>query len=623
MKIIVGNKIIARTVRLAFFILPIVYVAEILGTTIHEVLGHGLSAVLLGGQFSGFAIKWDTMGWALADIPAGATVTYDILFSASGIIATTVCGMILWGLVFLFRRRPDIQLALLVGAFVLLIDGLDYVVWNAYYPSPPMGDVGKIILFYQVMEFPGFTVIRWVFLITGALLFACALFYFCTSIFVRVEALILNGGQYTGKSRILALLLFLALPGAYEYLSFDWNQIAPGIGRVPNVAGAMSIITVAAVLFWYRPRLKIGNSIPPITWHHMAVSGTCLLITIMSLAFWLNEGVGWEVHKEPRIIGPLAINGSGDLLVCGVDKDGVRKYYIIPLTHDDFDPFPLEFPGSDKCWGVAWRPSVEHDELLFITAEEKKQIKRFRISGSNISEISSYPVDPNLLVIHPVWNPGGSIIAFRISELLGGEYHGPYLGFSNDNGKTIHISDIQATINQVWVDDHRLYTALGGYSEDDNMVLSEIQLDAENMSCETKEVLRKEVIYLARQSTDGSVVYASGSKIFRDNTLLCQLPEDIGGLVRDDGFIACLSYEGQRIYLLNDKGEVINTIQRERRSILGMSAEHECLYLWARDRSQIYRYNFVEKSESTIFEVAGKSDEVLFVTPNVEDSASE
>jgi hypothetical protein len=599
------NNTIVRTIRLAFFILPIVYVSEILGTTIHEVLGHGLSAVLLGCQFSGFAIKWDTMGWALADIPIGAPVTHHILFSASGIIATTVCGVILWGLVFLFRRRPDIQLALLVGAFVLLIDGLDYVVWNAYYPSPPTGDVSKIILFYQVMEFPGFTVIRWVFLITGALLFAGTAFYFCMSIFVRIEALILSGGQFTGKLRILVLFLFLALPGTYEFLSFDWNQIAPGIGRVPNVADALSIIVIACLLFWYRPRLKIGNSVPPITWRHIAISGTCLLITIMSLALWLNEGVRWQVsekHRAPRIIGLPAINSSGDLLVCGIEKDGVRRRYIITLTDGDVEPIVLEFPGSDKCLGVAWRPSVKDHELLFITGGQEQQIKRFRISGNDISEISSYSVDPNLLVFHPVWNSGGSILALELSQFIDDTSHGSYLGFSKDNGKTIHISDIPATINRLWVDDYRLCAI---YSEDGNKVLSEVRLDAENMTCEIKDVLRAEDIYLARGSSDGSIVYASGSKIFRNNTLLCQLPEDITGLLTDDGFVVCYSYDGQRIYVLNDRGEIIDTLQiPERPSLWGMSAAHECLYLMTRDCSRIYRYNFVDKSESTIFEVA-------------------
>ena len=609
MKIIDGNKIITRSIRLAFFILPIVYISEILGTTIHEVFGHGLSAVLLGGQFSGFTVKWDAMGWALTDLPAGGTpAVYQILFWASGIIATTICGMILWGLVFLFRRRPDIQLPLLIGAFIFLLDGLDYVVWNSYHPVP-QGDIGVIILFSRALEFPGSAVLRWILLVAGVLLFAGVMFYFCTSIFVRIETLVLNGGQFAGKSRILALFLFLALPGSYEYLSFDWNQIAPGIGCVPNVAGAMSIIVVAAVLFWYRPRLKNVNIFPLITWHHIVVSGTCLLVTVAALALWLNEGVRWEVsetHKKPGIGGPVAISDSGDLLVCGIEKDGIRQRYVIPLTHDDFEPIVLEFPGSDKSLGAAWRPSVEHDELLFIIAAEEMQIKRFRISGSNISEISSYPVDPNLLVGNPVWNPSGSILALRVNQLMNETYEGSFLGFSKDNGKTIHISQVPATNNRLWVDDYRLYITIGGYGEDDKMVLSEIRLDAENMTCEINEVLQAKEICLARGSSDGSVVYASGNKIFRNDTMLCELPEDITGLLTDDGFVVCLSDGGKRIYILNREGQIIDTIQNHERSslLLDMSAEHECLYLWARDRSLIYRYNFVEKSESTIFQVA-------------------
>jgi hypothetical protein len=623
MNLIRSDNAIARTIKLAFFALPLIYVAEVLDTTIHEVLGHGLTALLLGGQFSGFTVKWDTMGWAFADISVGAPVTHHILSLASGIIATTLCGLILWGLAFLFRRRPDIQLALLVGAFVLLIDGFDYIVWNAYHPVP-RGDIGKIILFYKVFELPGFTILRWILFITGALLFAGTVFYFCMSIFVRIEALVLNGGQFTGKLRILALFLFLALPGAYEFLSFDWNQIAPGIGRLPGMADALCIIVIACLFFWYRPRLKIRNSIPPITWRHIAISGTYLFVTVAALALWLDEGVRWQVPEEynaPRIIGSIAINDSGDLLMCGVERDNVRQRYIIPLTDGDIEPIVLEFPGSDKCSGVAWRPSVEHDELLFITATEEKHIKRFRISGSNISEISSYPVDPNLYIHFPVWNPSGSILALII-RFLDETSDGPYLGFSKDNGKTIHVSDIPASINRLWVDDHRLCAI---YSEDGNKVLSEVRLDAENMTCEIKDVLRAEDICLARGNSDSSIVYASGNKIFRNKTLLCQLPEDITGLLTDDGFVVCLSDGGQRIYVLNREGQIIDTIQNPERSslLLDMSAEHECLYLWSRDRSLIYRYNFVDKSESTVFEIAGKSEEVPSVTHNAKDSASE
>jgi len=444
---------------------------------------------------------------------------------------------------------------------------------------------------------------------------------------VRIEALILSGGQFTGKSRLLALFLFLALPGAYEFLSFDWNQIAPGIGRLPGVAGALSIITVAALLFWYRPRLKNVNSVPLITWRHIVVSGTCLLITITSLALWLNEGVRWEVsetHKKPRIGGPVAISDSGDLLVCSIEKDGVRRRYIIPLTHDDFEPIVLEFPGSDKSLGAAWRPSVEHDELLFITAEQKQQIKRFRISGDDISEISSYPVDPDLSAILPVWNPGGNILALRTMRFMDETSDGPYLGFSKDNGKTIHISNVPATINRLWVDDHRLYITVGGYGEDGNMVLSEVRLDAENMTCEINEVLQAKDICLARGSSDGSVVYASGSRIFRNNSLLCQLPEDITGLLTDDGFVVCLSDGGQRIYVLNREGQIIDTLQIPERSslFLGMSAAHECLYLMTIDGSRIYRYNYVDKSESPVFDAANNPIEPPIVTPSTLDESA-
>jgi hypothetical protein len=322
------------------------------------------------------------------------------------------------------------------------------------------------------------------------------------------------------------------------------------------------------------------------------------------LALWLNEGVRWEVtekYREPRIGGPIAINDSGNLLVCGVEKDSVRKYCIIPLTGEDVEPIFLEFPGSDKCSGAAWRPLVEHDELLFITASEEKQIKRFQISGNGISEISSYPVDPNLYIHFPVWNPSGSILALII-RFLDETSYGPYLGFSKDNGKIIHISDIPASINRLWVDDYRLCAI---YSEDGNKVLSEIRLDTENMTCEIKDILRAEDICLAKGSSDGSIVYASGNKIFRDNTLLCQLPDNITGLVMDDGFIACYSYDKQRIYMLNDKGEVINTIQiPDGHLFLGMSAGHKYLYLMTRGGGRIYRYNFIDKSESLVFDAA-------------------
>ena len=287
-----GAYLVGRTIVLALFVLPIGYVAEILSVAIHEILGHGLSAVLLGGSFSGFVLKWDAMGWAYSALPATAPLLHHVLYLASGVIATTVCGLTLFGLVFLFRKRLDIQLALLVVSFICLMDGIPYVLWNAYHPVPP-GDIGWIIALSCGQRVPEASAIRWALLVVGTLLFAGTTFYFSALVFIRMEAMILGGGQFTGKSRVLALFFLLALPGSVGWFTFDWDQLAPGIGLLPDVVGALSVIVVAALLFWYRPKLKHENRIHLITWRHIVVSCTCLIATVIALTFWFKDGVKW------------------------------------------------------------------------------------------------------------------------------------------------------------------------------------------------------------------------------------------------------------------------------------------------------------------------------------------
>jgi hypothetical protein len=417
MNIIRKDGLMVRAVRLAFFVLPIVYVAGALSAAVHEVLGHGLSAVLLGGEFSGFTVKWDGMGWAFATLPAdGASASHQILFWASGIIATTVCGAILWGLVFFFRRRPDIQLAMLVTAFVLLISGIDYVVWNAYHPIPSTGDIGKIIMFCHILEFPDPTVLRWVLLITGVLLFAGTTFYFCTSIFVRAEALILSGGRLTGKSRFLVLFLFLVLPGAYAFLSFDLNQLAPGIGRVPNVAGALGIIAVAGLLFWYRPKLKNGNSVPLITWRHLVVSGTCLLVTITALALWLNEGLIWS---------PMQIGDAGQAMVIRIDgptpsPDG--RYVAFSIVKENAEVGVLDLqsgsvrtipvPGKfvDASFGMSWSPDGTF--LVATVVEDNGPFALWSLSWTDAQWYKLVEL-PDDSCGHSLVSPQGDSVLFR------------------------------------------------------------------------------------------------------------------------------------------------------------------------------------------------------------------
>lgn len=284
---------VSRAAGLALFLVPIAYVAGILGVAVHEILGHGLAAVLLGGEFSGFILKWDTMGSAFCVLPSTAPQSHHVLHLASGVIATTICGAILLGLAFLSRKRADVQLALLVASFVVLMDGIPYVLWNSYHPVPP-GDIGRIISLSCGPQPPEDSAIRWALLTVGVLLFAGTTFYFCTSAFMKTEELILNGGQFTGSSRLLALFFFLALPGSVGWFLFDWNQLAPGVGPLPCVVGALSVAAMAALLFWFRPKSAHKEPAHPITWRHIAVSWSCLIVTVIALALWFQDGVRWS-----------------------------------------------------------------------------------------------------------------------------------------------------------------------------------------------------------------------------------------------------------------------------------------------------------------------------------------
>jgi len=281
-----------RGVGLALFLLPIGYLAEILGVAVHEILGHGLSAVLLGGTFSGFALRWDAMGWAFCALPPAASLTHQILYLASGVIATTLCGAMFSCLTFFFRRRLDIQLALFVISLVCLMDGIPYALWNAYHPIPP-GDIGYLISLCREAQLPGISAIRWALFAVSAFLFAGVTLVLCAAIFVRLEALVLSGKQFTGGPRVLALFFLLAVPGSLGWFTFDWSQLVPGIGMLPELVGAFSVVAAAAVLFWYRPRLELRIPVRAIAWHHVALSWACLMATIAALGFWFNEGVRW------------------------------------------------------------------------------------------------------------------------------------------------------------------------------------------------------------------------------------------------------------------------------------------------------------------------------------------
>lgn len=210
-------------------------------------------------------------------------------------------------------------------------------------------------------------------------------------------------------------------------------------------------------------------------------------------------------------------------------------------------------------------------------------------------------VDPNLRVdLYPEGSNQENVLAFHVVKYKEVTHSGRRLGFSKDYGQTINISDIPYPYQLLWIDQRTFY--MNYFEEDSKFWMCMAQLDIDSMTVQTHEILREDGnILLANKSLNGSLVYVRRNKLFRDNEILADLPEELLIPAVNGNYIACFSRD--KTYILSEKGEVIDTKQRPKGSMFaGLSAVNKCIYLTTEDRARIIGYNFIEKSENVVFE---------------------
>ena len=191
-----------------------------------------------------------------------------------------------------------------------------------------------------------------------------------------------------------------------------------------------------------------------------------------------------------------------------------------------------------------------------------------------------------------------NVLAFRIYK----KGEGSYLGLSKDKGRNISVSKISAPAYLLWIDQYRFYVAHD--MKDGRMVMSRVQLDINSMTLHKEEILTADEIILATQSLNGSLVYAVGAKLFQDSEMLALLPEEVGMRPFIDGnYLACVSRDKKKIFILSDKGEVLDIKQKSRESMfVGLSATNRCIYLTTKDRDKILSYDFIKRREKVVFD---------------------
>ena len=117
-----GLRLLLRRILLCLLLLaPFAYVGQLLSVLVHEVLGHGLAAVFLGGRFSGFQIDFNGMGRAYVDLPPDAAAWKGVVLRLAGVTSTIVAGLCLLPLSARIRK-PSAGLPILVLGVCLLLE---------------------------------------------------------------------------------------------------------------------------------------------------------------------------------------------------------------------------------------------------------------------------------------------------------------------------------------------------------------------------------------------------------------------------------------------------------------------------------------------------------------------
>lgn len=260
------------------FLGPLGYVAYITAVIVHEIIGHGVTAWLLGGEFTGFVILPDGMGWASA-----WSEDHHNIVLAGGIVVGTIFGLTLLWLGCRTRNLLS-RAALLLFAECMLQDAAPYAFWNSLFVRPP-GDFGRILL---DLDNPA---LRWAMVVLFGAIYVVTTVLLAVMLYRCIES---NLGPFSKARAMLLAWVFFGLGGAASWFGFDWNQLIEGVGSLPQWVGAGLQLAVAPLLVAVTREEVAPVRISRRTWG-VAISASVLacLMFVLALTFWLKNGVAW------------------------------------------------------------------------------------------------------------------------------------------------------------------------------------------------------------------------------------------------------------------------------------------------------------------------------------------
>jgi len=300
--------------------------AAYLGTLIHEIIGHGLLAVLLGGNFYGFYASPFGVSFAFVSLNPISPLWQDFLVYSGGILAEMI-----FGLVALFLIAPRLKgftnrLFVILFALTAMSGSMNYLIFGSIFH---VGDPVGISLSAKVPALY-LAIIGFAFRLVFIALIAWAYLWFVSD-YVSLRSW-LDGFK--------ALVLLWAFPPIVSFLlgiqfveDLTLSSLSP-LWIVISIVVAL-LVSVFVAKFYGKP---VQIELKPITSRNAV---TILLIFFLTISIWLvafgpvpsqARGIAWAVPPENE----LSLAGNVEFFVYS-NLTATVKFKFRPAF--DYPPF--------------------------------------------------------------------------------------------------------------------------------------------------------------------------------------------------------------------------------------------------------------------------------------------
>lgn len=272
------SSVFPKILLVLLVVLPWSYTCMILAVIIHEIVGHGLVSLCLGGEFVGFSIMTDGMGWAMTS--GGQNPQVGL---AGGVFMTSLAGTV--ALIASFNKRfsPLLRILFSVLALMLLLEGVPYTFWNSLFPRPP-GDIGKIL-----MSTNPNSALRWTLCTVSGAALVASVGFGSLALWRSLEQLL---GSMDSRRAAVIMLLAITVPGVAYNFVFDWNQLIDDVGHIPSVTHAVMHVLAAVFLYRVRSRNIAPAAVPKATWAVCICASWAVCAGLFgAVMLWMRHGV--------------------------------------------------------------------------------------------------------------------------------------------------------------------------------------------------------------------------------------------------------------------------------------------------------------------------------------------